>query len=358
MARATSAAPSISPDLLRQHAADASGVAVDPSWPIEALVGHASNRLYFRVGTPPLRRIVMVAPVGQGSEEATKAEIVGEEPFVQVQRYLRGLGIRVPEIYGWDPAAGVMVLEDLGPVTLEDGLAQGDDPAARRELLYGKAVDLLATMRARADRAPDPKCPSSARAFDFDLYRWELDHYLEWGLGERDGVQLQGAEAAAFAAAAERICRTLDGLPRGFTHRDYQSRNLMVLPGDELAVIDFQDALQGPHVYDLVALLRDSYVDLPMEFVERMLLRYLARLREEGGPAFDAEGFVADFHLLTVQRKLKDAGRFVFLDRVKGNPSFLPYVTPSLRYVRAALERRPDLHDLWEVLRRHVPELA
>jgi aminoglycoside/choline kinase family phosphotransferase len=333
-------------------------VPVDPTWTIQPLVGHASNRLYFRVGAGPFRRIVMVAPVGQGSEEATHAEIVGEDPFVQVQRTLRRLGIRVPEIFGWDPEAGVMVLEDLGPVTLEDGLAQGDDPRLRRELLYGKAVDLLATLRARADREPDPGCPSSARSFDFDLYRWELDHYLEWGLGGRDGVQLQGEEAALFAAAAERICRRLDELPRGFTHRDYQSRNLMVLPGDELALIDFQDALQGPHVYDLVALLRDSYVDLPLEFVEGMLHRYLDRLREEGGPAFAADAFVADFHLLTVQRKLKDAGRFIFLDRVKGNASFLPYVTPSLGYVRAALERRPDLHDLWEVLRRHVPELA
>ena len=171
-------------------------------------------------------------------------------------------------------------------------------------------------------------------------------------------MKLHGADAARVNELADEICRALDALPRGFTHRDYQSRNLMLLPGDDLVVIDFQDALQGPRQYDLVALLRDSYVELPIDFVERMVRRYLARLVEEGGPRLDEGAFLADFHLLTVQRKLKDAGRFVFIDRVKGNPSFLPSIPASLRYVKEALLRRPELADLHAILARHVPELA
>ena len=86
-----------------------------------------------------------------------------------------------------------------------------------------------------------------------------------------------------------------------------------------------------------------------------------AELEARVGPrlaALDPEALLAEFHLQTVQRKLKDAGRFVFIDRVKGNPSFLPYVKPSLAYVRAALERSPGLAPLHEVLARYVPELA
>jgi aminoglycoside/choline kinase family phosphotransferase len=58
-----------------------------------------------------------------------------------------------------------------------------------------------------------------------------------------------------------------------------------------------------------------------------------------------------------VQRKLKDAGRFVFIDQVKKNPSFLPHIPSSLRYVRDALQRRPDLREVQEILQRHLPEL-
>ncbi|AKU91827.1 aminoglycoside phosphotransferase family protein [Vulgatibacter incomptus] len=348
----------VSPELLRRHAALAAGLVADPSWPVIRLKQDASNRSYFRVALPDRSFVLMAMPAGAGSEEATKGEAPSELPFVNVHRYLGRLGVRVPAIHRYEPEAGIMVLEDLGDVTFEAGLAQGGDPASRREALYGQAVDLLASLRARADRNPDPACLASTRAFDFDLYRWELDHFLEWGLAELHGVALDPASKSIVERHADTIAHALAALPRGFTHRDYQSRNLMVLPGDELAVIDFQDALQGPRQYDLVALLRDSYVELPIELVERMVRRYLVRLAEEGGPVLEPEAFLADFHLLTVQRKLKDAGRFVFIDRVKKNPSFLPYVAPSLRYVKEALARRPELAELDEILGRHVPELA
>jgi aminoglycoside/choline kinase family phosphotransferase len=122
-------------------------------------------------------------------------------------------------------------------------------------------------------------------------------------------------------------------------------------------VIDFQDALLGPRQYDLVALLRDSYVELEPAFVEAMLRRYLDRLAAEGGPRLEYGPFREVFDLLTIQRKLKDAGRFVFIDRVKGNPGFLVSIPASLRYVREAFARRDDLAELHEVLARHVPEL-
>ena len=347
-------------EVLIAHAARVAGRPA-AGWTVKKLKGDASNRSYFRVtaaeGAPSY--VLMVMPPVVKSEEATKGEAPSELPFVNVHRYLDRLGVRVPTIHSYDRSAQIMVLEDLGDRTFEAGLSERPDRDARREELYGRAVDLLAALRARADASPDPACLSSTRAFDFDLYRWEFDHFLEWGLAPRHRGTRAGAAGAAGAAAGAEICRALAALPRGFTHRDYQSRNLMLLgAADELCVIDFQDALQGPRQYDLVALLRDSYVELPLAFVERMVRRYLDRLAAEGGPSLDPDAFLADFHLLTVQRKLKDAGRFVFIDRVKGNPWFLPYVKPSLGYVKAALERRPELAPLHEVLARYVPELA
>ena len=196
-----------------------------------------------------------------------------------------------------------------------------------------------------------------SRSFDHDLYRWELDHFREWLLEAWKGASLSAGEREVVDREFDRIARALDAEPKGFTHRDYQSRNLMVLPGGEQVVIDFQDALLGPRQYDLVALLRDSYVELETGFVEAMLRRYLDRLAAEGGPRLEYGPFREVFDLLTVQRKLKDAGRFVFIDRVKGNPGFLVSIPASLRYVREAFARRPDLAELHEVLARHVPEL-
>ncbi len=325
---------------------DASGA------PVRRLAGHASMRSYWRVGTPPESHVVMVFPAERKPEEVTKGGAPAVDPFVDVQRYLAGIGVRVPAIRAFLEPEGLMVLEDLGDEMLETRLLAGD---ARRPL-YERAVDQLARLRARAEARPGG-CVAFTRSFDVDLYRWELEHFVEWGLEAWKGARLSPAERTVCDRAFDRIARTLEAEPKGFTHRDYQSRTLMVLPSGEQAVIDFQDALLGPRQYDLVALLRDSYVELEPALVEAMLRRYLDRFHEYGGPGLAYEPFRALFDLLTVQRKLKDAGRFVFIDRVKKNPGFLPSIPASLRYVREAFAQRPDLAELREVLARHVPEL-
>ena len=118
--------------------------------------------------------------------------------------------------------------------------------------------------------------------------------------------------------------------------------------GAELVWLDFQDALLGPQVYDLVALLNDSYQTFDRPFIEARLDDFAA------AAGLDAEGRAAlgrEFDVVTVQRKLKDAGRFIFIDRVKKNPGFLPYFEPSLAKVRAALARLEDEEDMRELAR-------
>jgi len=118
-----------------------------------------------------------------------------------------------------------------------------------------------------------------------------------------------------------------------------------------LCWIDFQDALLGPPVYDLVALLNDSYQTFDRAFVE-------ARLRDYAQAMTFAEDryptLLEQFDYVTVQRKLKDAGRFVFIDRTKGNPAFLRFVTPTIAKVGQSLDRLkdrdPDMRALKELL--------
>jgi N-acetylmuramate 1-kinase len=322
--------------------------------PVVRLAGHASLRTYWRVGEPADGSVVvMVVPSSAGSEEIGKGGTSGPAPFVDVAGYLERIGVRVPQIHGWSQDEGWVVLEDLGDEMMVDHIDAGEPV----EPLYAAAIDQLARMRVTADLRPDPACIAFSRAFDGDLYRWELGHFVEWGLEAR-GLELSPAERDVVRRHFEAIVRRLEAEPRGFTHRDYQSRNLMVLPDGSLAVIDFQDALMGPREYDLVALLRDSYVQLDQGFLDVMIRRYVDAVAALGGPVLDFGHVREVFDVLTVQRKLKDAGRFVFIDRVKGNPSFLPFVPRALSKVREAFARRPDFAELQEVLGAYVPELA
>ncbi|HWD09461.1 MAG TPA: phosphotransferase [Actinomycetota bacterium] len=327
---------------------------------VTRLAGHASSRSYWRVVTGRANRavcrgsvVVMVLPPDAPSDEISKGGMpLGLVPFVEIQRYLARIGVRVPELIAWSQGEGYAVLEDLGDTMLVTA-ANG----AARTAAYRDAVDQLARMRVRADAAPDPDCVAFRRRYDVDLYTRELGHFLDYGLGAAKGIALPGSEHETVTQQFLATATQLAGEHPGFTHRDYQARNVMVLTGGEQAVIDFQDALLGPRVYDLVSLLRDSYVELDPRLIEDLIRRYLAATVALGGPRLAEAEFRRVFDLVTVQRKLKDAGRFVYLDRVKGNPDFLRFVPVALRYVREAFARLPELRDTQRILGQYIPEL-
>ncbi|NDD65393.1 MAG: hypothetical protein EBZ36_15680 [Acidobacteria bacterium] len=112
------------------------------------------------------------------------------------------------------------------------------------------------------------------------------------------------------------------------------------------------------HNFPEVLSLRDSYVELDFSFVDAMLDLYLQTYSRVSGTTLEPVEFKSFFHLLTIQRKLKDAGRFEFINRVKGNPGFLPSIPASLRYVRDAFAQRPELKPLQDVIAKYVPQVA
>jgi aminoglycoside/choline kinase family phosphotransferase len=330
------------------------------------LRGDASSRSYYRIelaepyaGASTL--IVMQLPADAlKSDEGTSSERPAELPFLNLQRLMDQRGVPVPKVHAVDMRAGVLLLEDLNDETFFARLQQ--TPRADWSSHYAAAIDLLMDMHARMAK-PDPTCIAYGRSFDATLLRWELDHFREWGLEALSGP-LAPESRRALDACFDDLVSQLLALPQGFVHRDYQSRNLMWTPHvrreaagqpsprDPLVVIDFQDALMGPRVYDLVALLCDSYVDLDQPLQEAMVRRYAEGAGLSGA---DAAALQHGFWRVALQRKLKDAGRFVYIDRVRKNPDFLQWFPQSLRYVGRALTQCPEMAALSQVLHTLIP---
>ncbi len=319
------------------------------------LPGGASIRRYHRIlfdgGRLPSLVVMELGDNPLKSEEAGKAVAPTELPFLNVQRYLARAGASVPDIYRYDAAAGLLYMEDLGDITFESRVLHADD--AVRARYYRQAIDQLVALQRFAAAHPDPGCVAFTRGFDFDLLKWELDHFREYGL-EAQGHQPTTAERDELERIFRGVAEELAAEPRGFVHRDYQSRNLMVQDDEaggapRLRIIDFQDALLGTRAYDLVGLLRDSYVALAPALLDDLVAHFV------DAAALDSGRFARLFNLQVVQRKLKDAGRFVFIDRVKHNPSFLPHIPNSLEYVRHSLSQLPDLGSLRDILARYLP---
>lgn len=296
------------------------------------LAGGLSPRQFFRLrrasGEPA---IAMWLP--EDAPERVLARQLGRRlPFVEIRELLENARVRVPRLHGAWPELGLLVVEDLGE-TLAERLSRTPED---RDALYRRATTDLARAQQQLAELPADSIVRT-RSFDRALLSLELEHFREWGV-EALGEALSSSERAEFDRASRQFVDAIASLEQAFVHRDYQSRNLLALPDGSIGWIDFQDALLGPRAYDLVALLRDSYQSFEEAFVAARLDDFAA------AQALTAESRAALGHeldLITVQRKLKDAGRFVFFERTRGDASYLRFYVPTLELVAGALSRLP-----------------
>src|SRR3989338_124248 len=206
-----------------------SKIPVNP-FQIHKLSGDASYREYYRLEFADGKTlIVMKMPAGlsSASEEITKTSTkIDELPFINVQKYLKLLGLPVPKILAYSDKEGILLLEDFGDVTLEKTVRDLMPP--QRTAWYEKALDLLALLQKKSRTSPPKECIAAHRAFDADLLNWEFNHFLEYGIEDRLKTKVAEGDKNKFAELTCAITQKIVQMPKGLVHRDFQSRNLMV----------------------------------------------------------------------------------------------------------------------------------
>jgi aminoglycoside/choline kinase family phosphotransferase len=305
------------------------------------LTGDASDRRYFRLLLPDAPSIVL-ALYSAPFDFATLS-------FANVARLLDQMPVPIPAILGHADDIGVLALEDLGDVTLQAHL--GAATAAEHAALYRQAVALIATLQRRGEELASPEYLPYGIAFDVDKLTWEMDFFIKHFIEAYRGVVFKTAEREELRREFASLVETLAAEPRVLCHRDYHSRNLMLHDG-RLCIIDFQDARMGPDTYDLVSLLRDSYVDLPEQTVAELLAYFLALKGSNGGEA----DFRGRFDIMALQRNLKALGTFGYQTTTRRNPVYIQYIPRTMRYVRTNLDRLPQFGRIRELLAAHVEE--
>ncbi len=305
------------------------------------LTGDASDRRYFRVLLPDMASMVL-------SLHTTPFDFA-TLPFVNVARLLAQMPVPIPEVLGHADDLGVLALQDLGDVTLQAHL--GAATPAEHAALYRQSVALIATLQRRGAELESPDYLPYGIAFDVEKLTWEMDFFIKHFLEAYRGVLLSDEARQALRREFGGLVQTLAGEPRVLCHRDYHSRNLM-LHDEELYIIDFQDARMGPDTYDLVSLLRDSYVDLPEQTVDELMAYFLALK----GETAKADEFRQRFDLMALQRNLKALGTFGYQTTARRNPVYIQYIPRTLRHVRNNLDNLPHFARLADLLSTHVEE--
>jgi hypothetical protein len=270
--------------------------------------------------------------------------IPAEPPLEPIRALLERAGLPVPKCYA--RAAGIDLLEDFGEESLYDRSLRASPRDT--QALVSRALDLVPRIQRVADDGSGVE--AFARRLSAPYFAYKADLFVRYSLPEVLGRAPRPSEDAALRDAFAWIGSEMADGPVRLAHRDLQSQNILLRPGDALGLIDLQGAFLAPPEYDLVCLLRDSYLDLPEEFVAAELERVRPALPD----APSAADLRARFDLLTLTRKGKDHARFRYAVLERGDARYRTHLPATARMLgRAAARsapRGPQLTRLAELL--------
>lgn len=287
----------------------------------EPISSDASFRRYFRIVGENGSLVVMDAPP---EREATG-------PFVDIAGRLRKAGLNAPEVLAEDRQRGFLLLTDLGERPWHLVLDERNADA-----MFGDAMTALSTMQRDVDAAGLPE-------YDAALLLRELSLFPDWFLARHWAVEPTDSELDDWEMICMTLIRWALDQPSVFVHRDFMPRNLMVSEPNP-GILDFQDAVLGPISYDPVCLFRDAFLSWPPDRVDGWLEDYRSRALADGLPVpADPQLWRRTCDLMGVQRHLKVLGIFARIRYRDGKPRYLEDAPRFFAYLKAAIDRNPEL---------------
>jgi aminoglycoside/choline kinase family phosphotransferase len=295
----------------------------DKPFTLVPLLADASFRRYFRLQLPDQTYIAMDAP----------PELEDSQSFVWLARAYQQVLLRVPHIYRANLLEGYLLIEDLGDALFGKILNQQNV-----DQLYISAIDELIKIQDLSLRYSS-KLPS----FDGNMIQTELKNFQHWFLEKHLGCELTNLEQQLLASTFEQLVDNAMAQPQVGIHRDYHSRNLLLLD-NQVAMVDFQDSAVGPITYDIVSLIRDCYIDWPEKQVNAWLDYFYQLLQfRHKHRQVSFQQMQQWFDWMGMQRHLKAIFIFARKYHRDGNSNYLPDIDRALSYVTAVLDRYPEL---------------
>lgn len=302
---------------------------------LEAVSGDASFRRYFRLANSA------AGTAAPGSLIAVDAPPATEDSpaFVALAQQLLEAGLRVPRVFAADLQAGWMLLEDFGDRLLLPELKAAASGADER---YAEAFDTLIALQRGVAATALP-------AFDKAALMAEMQLFSNWFCGELLDLALSEDETRLIERTQTQLAHAALAQPQVAVHRDYHSRNLMLLDDGSLGVIDFQDAVAGAYTYDLVSLLRDCYIEWPPGKVRAWAQQFYHRLVAARLHAGRSEAqFLNDFDLMGLQRQMKVLGVFARLHLRDHKSAYLADIPLVMRYFCSVAAQQPQQREFAE----------
>ena len=260
-----------------------------------ALKGDASERKYFKIKYNKQNLILMYD---------NNFKNLGK--FLKITKILKKK-VTVPRIIKDFSNEKVLILEDFGNTEYGKLIEEKN-----KKQYYKSAIDALIEIQNFFFELP---------SYSIKEFLRESNLFFEWYIGRTENkLKLKVNELL------KKLIKRTEGLPKVFVHRDYHIDNLFYLKNRnnhfKCGWIDYQDALIGPCVYDLVSLTQDARVDVSKKIEKFAIEYYLANT-----PHIDKNLFIYSYSIIAIQRHMKVLGIFSRLAKRDGKKNiFLTFL--------------------------------
>ena len=263
------------------------------------LAGDASDRKYFLAKYLRKKVVIMF--------DANKKDLYR---FLKITKSL-DRKISVPKVYDVFKEDGLAVIENFGNSKYSKIINKNNSKE-----LYQLAVENLIFIQKQKISIKLPQ-------YDIPKFLDESNLFFDWYLPffriKKKNIKDE------FNFIFKNFLKKLNKLPQVFVHRDYHIDNLFFLKNRtghlKCGWIDYQDAVYGPSVYDLVSLTQDARIDVSKNIEEHLVNFYI-----EKNKISDKNFFYFCYNLIGIQRHLKVLGIFCRLSKRDNKNMYLSHL--------------------------------
>jgi len=267
--------------------------------------------------------------------------ITENESFLYYSKIFSDLKLNTPAIFAVSEDRKMYIQEYLGENTLSDivtkeGLSENVKNLVRQTLEQLYQLQILTQDKI-----------NFKKAFEYESYdELPVIHDLYYFKNFVADVLELEYHKSALLKEFKKIAVLIESLkPKGLMIRDFQSRNIMVNERNVVSFIDYQSAMKGPFMYDVISFLFQAKANFPEDFKNEMLNFYIHQFESET----TKQDLKQSIKPLQMMRFLQVLGAYGFRGLIQRKSHFIASIEKGI-------ENITTFADSWENMKEY-PEL-
>ena len=287
-------------------------------------------------------RVNFLAAAGSEKYIVTYNENIQEnESFFYYSTVFSDAHLNTPTIFAVSKDRKMYIQEFLGEQTLSETIAE-ESLSENIKSLVRQTLEKLYLLQVSTQDKID-----FSKTFEYENYdELPVTHDLYYFKNFVADVLELEYHKSALLKEFKSIVNLIENLePKGLMIRDFQARNIMVNGKNEVFFIDYQSAMKGPLMYDVISFLFQAKADFPNDFKNEMLEFYIQQFEDEK----TRHQLKTSVEPLQMMRFLQVLGAYGFRGLIQRKPHFIASLEKGI-------ENITELANSWEKMRNY-PQL-